>query len=122
MRLRQGVLAVDETPEAQGTPAHVDDGARTHVVWVEDQSVLPTLQYYVILSASEKQGLHVGDQVTLYRPRVFLPEANAALPESEIATAQIVRVNGYASTAVITGQTQPAIEAGAAARVTATMP
>lgn len=118
----QGVLAVDETPSPTAQPAHVDDGVRSHVLWVEDQVVLPTQQYYVIIGASEKQGLHVGDLISLYRPRAYLPEADATLPENPIATAQVVRVNGYATTAILTGQIQPAIEAGTAVRVVAAMP
>jgi hypothetical protein len=118
----QRVLALDLTPMPTERPAHVDDGVRTKVLWVEDQDVLPTLQYYVVLEASEKQGLHVGDQITLFRPRVHVPESSVTLPESEIAVAQIVRVNGFSATAQILASTQPDIAPGVAAKVTARAP
>jgi nucleoid-associated protein YgaU len=116
---RQGVLPLDVTPMPTQRPAHVDDGAKTKVLWVEDDVVLPTLQFYVVLEASEKQGLHVGDQITLYRPKLHVPESSVTIPESEIAVAEVVRVNGYATTAVIVASTQPSVEAGVAAKVTA---
>ncbi len=115
----QQVLPLDMTPMPVERPLHVDDGAKTKVLWVEDDNVLTTIQYYVVLEASEKQGLHVGDQVTLYRPRERVPESSVTLPESEIAVGQIVRVNGYSATAQILASTQPDIEPGIAAKVTA---
>jgi LysM repeat protein len=118
----QGVLPLDLTPMPATRAARVDDGARTKVLWIEDQDVLPTLQYYVVLEASEKQGLHVGDQITLYRPRLHVPESSITLPESEIAVAQIVRVNSYSATAQILASTQPDIAPGVAAKVTARAP
>lgn len=115
----QPVLALDMTPMPVERPLHVDDGAKTKVLWVEDENVLTTIQYYVVLEASEKQGFHVGDQVTLYRPRLHVPESAVTLPESEIAIGQIVRANGYAATVQILASTQPDIEPGIAAKVTA---
>jgi hypothetical protein len=118
----QGVLPLDMTPMPTERPAHVDDGVKTKVLWVEDGVVLPTLQYYVVLEASEKQGVHVGDQITMYRPKLRVPESSVTIPESEIAVADIVRVNGYAATAVIVASTQPNVETGVAAKVTARAP
>jgi hypothetical protein len=115
----QPVLPLDVTPMPVEAPLHVDDGAKTKVLWVEDDNVLTTIQYYVVLDASAKQGFHVGDQVTLYRPRVHVPESSVTLPESEIAVGQIVRVNGYSATAQIIASTQPDIEPGIAVKVTA---
>jgi hypothetical protein len=115
----QPVLPLDITPMPMERPSRVDDGAKTKVLWVEDDNVLPTIQYYVVLDASEKQGFHVGDQVTLYRPRLHVPESSVTLPESEIAIGQIVRVNAYSATAQILASTQPDIEPGIAAKVTA---
>jgi hypothetical protein len=118
----QAVLPLDMTPMPADRPTHVDDGAKTKVLWVEDEDVLPTIQYYVVLEGSEKQGIHVGDQVTLYRPLVHVPESSITLPESEIAVGQIVRVNGYSATVEILASTQPDIETGVAAKVTARAP
>jgi LysM repeat protein len=122
LHLGERVMALDAPQLPTAKPTRVEDGTRTRVLWVEDQVVLPTIQYYVVLDASEKQGVHLGDQVTLYRPRVHLPESAVTLPESEIAIAEVVRVNEYSATALVVSQTQPAIEAGIAARVTARMP
>ena len=118
----QPVLPADITPMPTDRPTHVDDGATTKVLWVEDDNVLTTIQYYVVLEASEKQGLHVGDQVTLYRPRVHVPESTVTLPESEIAVGQVVRVTAYSATVEILASTQPDIEPGVAAKVTAREP
>lgn len=122
LRLGQGVLPLDSVAMPTAAAQPVEDGPRTQVLWVENREVLPTLQHYVVLGASEKQGLHVGDQIVLYRPRVHLPEQQVTLPESPIATALVVRVTPYSSTATIMSQKQPDIEAGVAARVTAKAP
>ncbi len=44
------------------------------------------------------------------------------LPEVPIATAQVVRVTAFGTTARVTSQEQPAIRVGESVRVTAKMP
>jgi LysM repeat protein len=119
VRLGQGVLPLDQAVLPTGMASAVEHGPETHVVWVEHNQVLPTMQHYVVLAASEKQGIHLGDQLTLYQPRERLPESSIVLPSTDIAVGQIVRVTPWGSTALIIAQDQPAIHAGNAARVTA---
>jgi hypothetical protein len=100
----------------------VSDGVKAKVLWVSDNPVQPALQYYVVLDATEKDGVHLGDQFTLLRPRMRDEVSGLWLPEQDIATAQVVRVGPHSSTAIIIAQTMPAITAGDAARLTAKMP
>jgi hypothetical protein len=118
--LGQGVLPVEQitVPTAGAQP--VEGGLQTHVLYVEN--VLPTIMYYVVLDASAKQGIHLGDQVTLYRPPVYEAEHAISLPSSDIAVAQIVSVNQYGSTGVVIRQMEPDITSGASVRLSAREP
>jgi hypothetical protein len=100
----------------------VTDGVKAKVLWVSSDPVQPTIGYYVVLNASERDGVHVGDQFTLLRPRTRDELSGLWLPEQDIATTQVVRVGAHSSTAVVIAQTMPAISAGADARLTAKMP
>jgi hypothetical protein len=100
----------------------VTDGVKAKVLWVSSDPVQPTIGYYVVLNASERDGVHVGDQFTLLRPRMRDDLSGLWLPEQDIATTQVVRVGAHSSTAVVIAQTMPAISAGADARLTAKMP
>jgi hypothetical protein len=100
----------------------VTDGLKAKVLWVSSNPVQPTIGYYVVLNASEREGVHVGDQFTLLRPRERDELSGLWLPEQDIATTQVVRVGAHSATAVVIAQTMPAIWAGADARLTAKMP
>ncbi|HSY82038.1 MAG TPA: hypothetical protein VK807_09760 [Gemmatimonadaceae bacterium] len=100
----------------------VTDGVKAKVIWVSGDPVQPSLGYYVVLTASERDGVHVGDQFTLLRPRMRDEVSGLWLPEQDIATTQVVRVGAHSSTAVVIAQTMPAISPGADARLTAKMP
>jgi hypothetical protein len=120
IRLGEGVLPLDQAILPSGAAApFANSGPQTHVVWVEHDQVLPTLGFYVVLDASGKAGVRLGDQFTLFRPREALPASNVVLPESEVAIAQVVRVTPFGSTAIVISQVQPAISPGIGARVTA---
>jgi nucleoid-associated protein YgaU len=123
MQLGQGVLPVDQAILPSGSASALPGGPQSHVVWVEHNQVLPTIGFYVVVDASAKSGVRLGDQVTLFRPRQpqVLPSGSGSimLPESEVAIAQVVRVGAYGSTAIIIAQDQPAITPGIGARVTA---
>lgn len=119
----QGVLALDtSSPLPSGSPAPVENGLNAKVEWVENAAVAPTVQYYVVLSAGERQGVQVGDRFTLYRPLQPAPEYNTTLPPSDIAVAEVVRVTPFGATGLIISQAQPDISPGVAARLTAKMP
>lgn len=100
----------------------VSDGVKAKVLWISGNPVQPSLQYFVVLDASEKDGVHLGDQFTLLRPRQRDDMTGLWLPEQDIATTQVVRVGTHSSTAIVIAQTMPAIAPGAAARLTAKMP
>ncbi len=122
MQLGQGVLPVDPAILPNSQPAPLTGGAQAHVVWVEHNQVLPTVGYYVVLDAPNNRGsVRVGDQLTLFRPRLKqdMPRGDIVLPESDIAVAQVVRVTQFGISAVIIAQDQPAVEPGVTARVTA---
>jgi LysM repeat protein len=85
--------------------------------------VLPSLNYYVLFDLKAEDGLRLGDEIEVYRPRQSLEGGDGpAVPEVRIATGQVVKVTAYGSTARITSQEQPAIRAGQSVRVTARMP
>jgi hypothetical protein len=102
-------------------PVSTQSGISGHVVWVQEEPVLPTLQRYLVLDASSRDGIRLGDQVTLVRPEKRNAEG-VVLPEQDIAVAQVVRVTPFGVTAIVLDQTQPAIRLGTLARVTARMP
>jgi LysM repeat protein len=86
-------------------------------------SVLPSLGYYVLFDLSSGDGMRIGDEVEIYRPRDPMKGQDLpTVPEIPIATGQVVRVTRYGATARITSQSQPAISEGESVRVLARMP
>ena len=76
-----------------------------------------------LFDLASKDGMKIGDELQIFRPRQKeLQDERPAVPEVAIATAQVIRVTPYGSTARITSQEQPAIRAGQSVRVTARMP
>lgn len=122
-----GVMPLDRLDlAAEARPAPLAQGTEAHVVYIPSQVVLPSLLYYVLLDATQKDGVKVGDQFTLYRPRQRVEVddrgTKAMLPEERIALAQVVKVTDRGTTALIVDQAQPSIKEGARARLTARMP
>ncbi|MFN2400348.1 MAG: LysM peptidoglycan-binding domain-containing protein [Gemmatimonadaceae bacterium] len=118
----QGVIAFEQFSMPEDVrPAQVSDGAVTRVVWVPSRAILPSLQHYVLLQASSTSGVKIGDQFTLFRPRVRTDDG-VFLPEEKLALVQIVKVTQRGSTALIVDHKEPAIKEGTAARLTARMP
>ncbi len=117
----QQLLALNsEVPGAGDVPEPVQNGATATVIWVPNEAVLPSLQQYLVLDASARKGTRVGDQFTLVRSRETRPGL-LAIPEEEIAVAQVVRVTPYAATALIVSQDHPAVGRGTRARVSGKM-
>ena len=111
-----------ELPPTGAVASAVESAAPTAtVVWIPDEPVLASIQQYVVLDASARQGTRVGDRFTLVRPRAAR-EGSLPLPEEPIAVAQVVRVTPYGATALVTSQDHPAIRRGTRARVSAKMP
>ncbi|MFL5618751.1 MAG: LysM peptidoglycan-binding domain-containing protein [Gemmatimonadaceae bacterium] len=120
------VIPLDTTGVGvQGRPVAVPAGAgrNAHVLDIQRPAVLPSLNSFVLFDLTSADGMKVGDEVSIYRPRVE-PKGDdgPTLPEVEIATARVVRVTRYGTTARVTSQDQPAIRAGESVRVVARMP
>ena len=107
-------------------PSPLANGTECNVISVPSGVVLPTLGYYVILSATTSDGVKVGDQFTLYEARRNGPSLEGVdpvtLPEEPIALAQVVKVTDLGTTAIVVSQRHPVIHAGVNARMTARMP
>jgi LysM repeat protein len=90
--------------------------------WIYKQPVLPSIQSYVVVDLSGREGVKTGDQIELFMPRYKRDDQELAIPETSIALAQVLRVTPYGATAIIMSQEQPKIQDGTAARVSAKMP
>ncbi|MEP7002591.1 MAG: LysM peptidoglycan-binding domain-containing protein [bacterium] len=118
------VIALDTTgagATSQPVPYKDDRVTKIRAIW--RAAVLPSLDYDVLLDLTSKDGMKIGDEVQIFRPRqASVQDERMAIPEVLIATAQVVRVTPYGSTARITSQQQPAIKVGESVRLTARMP
>lgn len=90
--------------------------------WIAQEPVLPSLQNYVVVDLSRREGVTTGDQIEFFQPRSQKEGQELAIPEVFIGRAQVLRVTPYGATAIIVSQEQPKIEPGTAARVSAKMP
>ena len=110
----------------EARPAPLENGTECTVVSVPSGVVLPSIGYYVILSATASDGVKLGDQFTLYRERRPAPSLEGVspvtLPEEPIALAQAVKVTDVGTTVLVVSQRHPVIRAGVNARLTARMP
>ena len=89
---------------------------------IQRAAVLPSTSYYILFDLAARDGMKIGDEVLVYRQReVSKEDDNPVVPEVAIATAQVVRVTPYGSTARILLQEQPAIRVGERVRVMAKM-
>ena len=103
-------------------PAPVAEGPETEIRWISGEPVLPTVQNFIVLAMSSRDGVRMGDQFLVYLPSLKNDDSGIYDPEIPIAKAQVVRSTAYGVTAVILGQEQPAIMEGMSARVIARMP
>lgn len=122
MAVGDGVMPLERfNMPAEARPAPLALGAEARVLWIPSDAVLPSLQRYVVLTATRKDNVKQGDQFTLYRPRVRT-ERGVFLPEEKIALVQVVKVTDAGTTAMIVDQAQPSVRTGTPARQTARMP
>ncbi|HWZ59482.1 MAG TPA: hypothetical protein VNW46_10960 [Gemmatimonadaceae bacterium] len=124
MEVGQGVIPIDnpEFPAANAMVAAVENGPRSRVLWVDDEVVMTSLQYFLVLPIKESDGYRIGDQVTLVRPPDKDYDTGLVLPEVKIGIAQVVRVTPRSATVIVIHQDQPAIAPGVVTRVSAKMP
>jgi hypothetical protein len=124
----QGIIPIDHfTLGNEARPAPLMLGTEGTVVFIAQNSVLPSVQSYVVIDVTAKDGAKVGDQYTLYAPRHKMlvkgrGDLEATVPEERIALGQVVKVTDRGTTLIIVDQQNPAVKLGTKARLTARMP
>lgn len=103
-------------------PVSVADGPSARIKWIYGEPVLPSIQNFIVLDVSSRNGVRMGDEFIIYKPSAKPEEGEPRERETLIAKAQVVRSTPYGATAIIIGQEQPAIKEGMTARVSAKMP
>ncbi|HVX41673.1 MAG TPA: LysM peptidoglycan-binding domain-containing protein [Gemmatimonadaceae bacterium] len=120
---KEHLIPLDSGSIRAGRPVGVANGPAGKVRWVDNEPVLPSMQRYVVLDISGRNGVTTGDQIEFYQPRQKPAEGESlAIPEVPLGRAQVLRVTPYGATAIITSIDQPKLEEGTAARVAAKMP
>ena len=106
-----------------GQPAEVSNGLTGTVRWLFNQPLLPSIQQYVVIDVSGRQGIALGDRIDLYEHgQPAQRQSDPSIPEIPVGRASIVRVTPYAATAIILAVRQPKIQPGTGARISAKMP
>jgi len=106
---------------ADVSPARVEFGLRTSIVYMHDSPVVSSIGQHVILAAGASDGLVPGDQVTV-QVDMGVDEKGVPRAPKEIAVLQVTRVTTWGASAILIGQTEGVVSAGMAARVSAKMP
>ena len=120
MKIEQGLISMDSVRLfSTAKPAAVNGGAEAKVVYLDGEHVLSSIQNYLVLSA--QSGMKAGDQYTLYRPATKTAYGEQ-LPDEAVGVAQVLRVTPYGASAMVIHVSQPAIENGMSARLSARMP
>jgi hypothetical protein len=118
----QGVIPIDSLmPRLDEHPSAVEFGTATKLSWVVDTPVLLQLGQYVILTASSRDGVVPGDQVTLMAAMGTGEQGERHTPE-DAGVLQLLRVTPYGSSAILLNRSPAAITIGMDGRVTAKMP
>ncbi|MEP7065463.1 MAG: LysM peptidoglycan-binding domain-containing protein [Gemmatimonadota bacterium] len=124
----QGIIPIDHfTLGNDARPAPLMLGTEGKVLFVSNNSVLPSVQSYVVINVTAKDGAKVGDQYTLYVPRRAIlvkgrGDQMANVPEERVALGQAVKVTDRGTTLILVDQQNPAVKVGTKARLTARMP
>jgi len=124
----QGIIPLDHfTLGNDARPAPLMLGTEGKVVFVADSAVLPSVQGYVVIDVTAKDGAKIGDQYTLYVPRRSIlvkgrGDQMATVPEERVALGQVVKVTDRGTTLILVDQQNPAVKVGTKARLTARMP
>jgi LysM repeat protein len=108
-------------PPAAATLQQIQFGAESKVLWIMGEPALASLQSYLVVDLKSSDGVKIGDQFQLYRPRQK-GESGDRVPSEEIATAMVVRVSESATTLIVTDQRHPMIDEGTRVRQLARMP
>ncbi len=122
IKLEQFLMPMDTLRMPVGgelTP--IELGVTARIQWMRGDPILASVQQFVVLNATARDGIRLGDRFTFLRGRVRGPD-NVTLPEEEIAIGQVIRVTDRSVTAIVVSQTHPAIKEGTLARLTGRMP
>ncbi len=123
MTLRDRLIPIDTAGVGSTVrPQRLENGPDTKIVWIAGQPVLPSVQNFIVLGVSSKNGVRLGDEFMVYKPTAKNAGGAPRDPEIVIAKVQVVRSTPYGVTAVIIGQEQPSIKEGMSARWSARMP
>jgi len=123
IRAGDWVVPVDTTELVDGgAPMPAADSRLATIRWIHREPVLASLQHFLVLDLTSRDGVRVGDEYRLVAPREQGADRGPDTPERDLGRAQIVRATPYGVTAVIIGQEQPAIREGMRARLVAKMP
>ncbi len=120
----QVLVPLDTTEVGTTTrPTPVEGGRWASITWILSSPVLPTMQNYAVLDISSTDGVKPGDEFDVFRARQTSGNSTEpADPEILIGRAQAIKVTPYGTTALIISQSQPALNVGMVARVSAKMP
>lgn len=120
---RDRLMAYDSSALlATGVPTPIRNGTEGDIRWIPDEPVLPPLENYIVLTLTSRDGMKIGDQVELFKPRQKSPdEGTPGTPEIHVGLAQVVRVTPLGATAIITALEQPKVDKGTRVRVIAKM-
>jgi hypothetical protein len=102
------VFAVPGVPGHEATPTPVTDGVRGRIAWVENESLLPSIQHALILDIGSASGVELGDRITIY----------GADGRQVVAGADVVRVDERSATVLVARQSLPSVAVGLPVRVT----
>ena len=120
----QRLMPYDSTAlHVVGHPEPIVDSIVTEVRSVSGNPILPSVQDYLLVDVTSRDGIKIGDEFILFEPHSKSDVSGApANPEIVIARAQAVRVTRYGTTLMIMGERHPKIEPGTLARRIASMP
>jgi LysM repeat protein len=121
IELDQRLIPAPNITMPTGDVSPVVNGARGEVVYVQGDPILPSIGHYVLISASARNGLSVGDEVAFIDNSTG-PADDTPAPPVVAAMGQVVRVTPYASSVIIVRQVQPTVREGMQVRLTAKAP
>jgi len=126
VRLGQRIIPLEKfamNPDARPAPLLL--GTEGKIMWLPSNVTVGDKQDYLVLDVGLKDGVKLGDQFTVYRPRTKLQledGSSVEIPEIRIGLVQIVKVTDFGATALVTDVRFPGITQGTPARLTARMP
>ncbi|HUO51071.1 MAG TPA: LysM peptidoglycan-binding domain-containing protein [Gemmatimonadaceae bacterium] len=126
VRLGQRVIPLEKfSMDPNARPAPLLLGTEGKIVWIPDNITVASKEDYLMLDVGLKDGVKIGDQFTIYKPRTKLQTETGItteIPEVSIGVVQVVKVTDYGATALVVDVRYPNIIPGSYARLTARMP